>query len=130
MSVELLPACVAAAFFARKIISQATLHRHFQNGRSRLQTLHPQLHCDILSLKLEAVVEYEVAEHMATLLKGKLHPALMARQGSGIIFNGVRKRWVLDGNDYAMYDVCHPPQREKPIASKNSFIWRNLLSCN
>ncbi|EAT81977.2 hypothetical protein SNOG_10583 [Parastagonospora nodorum SN15] len=40
------------------------------------------------------MADYEVAEYMTTSLAGQLHPALLATPGSGIAFDGVRKRWV------------------------------------
>jgi hypothetical protein len=53
------------------------------------------------------MADYEVAEYMVTSLAGQYHPALLARPGSGIVFDGVRKRWILeaDGTDCAMYGV-------------------------
>jgi hypothetical protein len=52
------------------------------------------------------MADYEVAEFMVRTLSGNLHPALLARPGSGIRFDGVRKRWVLesDGAECNMYD--------------------------
>lgn len=54
------------------------------------------------------MVEHEVSEYMVTSLAGQYHPALLARAGSGIIFDGVRKRWVLesDGTACDMYADC------------------------
>ena len=53
------------------------------------------------------MASYEVAEYMVAKLDGQCHPALLARPGSGIIFDGVRKCWVLeaDGTDCGMYDA-------------------------
>jgi hypothetical protein len=50
------------------------------------------------------MADSEVAEYMVRSLSGNLHPALLARPGSGIIFDGVRKRWVLeaDGTECTM----------------------------
>lgn len=38
----------------------------------------------------------EVAEYMVASLDGANHPAVLARPGSGIVFNGQRKRWALE----------------------------------
>jgi hypothetical protein len=47
---------------------------------------------------LDSMAEYEVAEYMTTSLAGQIHPALLATPGSGIAFDGVRKRWVPDSD--------------------------------
>jgi len=59
------------------------------------------------------MTDYEVAEYMVASLAGQSHPALLARPGSGIIFDGVRKRWVLeaDGTDCTMYGISMLVQR-------------------
>lgn len=51
------------------------------------------------------MVENEAAEYMVASLAGQYHPALLARPGSGVIFDGARKRWILesDGTDCDMY---------------------------
>lgn len=40
--------------------------------------------------------QYEVAEYMVASLDGTTHPALLARPGSGIVFDGKKKRWALE----------------------------------
>lgn len=51
------------------------------------------------------MADYEVAEYMVRSLSGNLHPALFARPGSGIVFDGVKKKWILeaDGTECTMY---------------------------
>jgi hypothetical protein len=51
------------------------------------------------------MVENEAAEYMVTSLAGQYHPALLARPDSGVIFDGARKRWVLESDsiDCDMY---------------------------
>jgi hypothetical protein len=55
------------------------------------------------------MTEYEVAEYMVSSLAGTSHPALLARPGTGIIFDGTRKRWVLeaDGTECALYALAY-----------------------
>jgi hypothetical protein len=50
------------------------------------------------------MADYEVAEYMVRSLSGNLHPALLARPGSGIVFDGVKRKWVLeaDGSECTM----------------------------
>ena len=43
----------------------------------------------------------EVAEYMVTSLDGTTHPALLARPGSGVVFDGKQKRWLLEADNAA-----------------------------
>ena len=85
-----------------------------------------------------ALLDYDVAEYM-TKLDGKLHPALLARPGSGIIFDGVRKRWVLeaDGTECKIpYDEIYKitfEARDQLIATVNTYrkkLKQPLLNLN
>ncbi|KAI9659891.1 MAG: hypothetical protein M1821_001243 [Bathelium mastoideum] len=54
----------------------------------------------------------EVAEYMVTSLDGTTHPALLARPGSGIVFDGKQKRWLLEADNPAKatnYDDLYLP---------------------
>ncbi|CAI6335268.1 unnamed protein product [Periconia digitata] len=43
------------------------------------------------------MTEYEVAEYMVRL-DGVQHPALLGRPGTGVVFDGIRKQWVLESD--------------------------------
>ena len=40
------------------------------------------------------MTDYEVAEYMVSSLDGTRHAALLARPGSGVVFNGQQNRWI------------------------------------
>jgi hypothetical protein len=40
------------------------------------------------------MTDYQVAEYMELSLDGTSHAALLARPGSGVVFDSRRKRWV------------------------------------
>ncbi|KAL9088211.1 MAG: hypothetical protein Q9165_006338 [Trypethelium subeluteriae] len=69
----------------------------------------------------------EVAEYMVTSLDGTRHPALLARPGSGIVFDGQKKRWVLEPHSTANtidYDDIYFPcsqARDGFLATANKY---------
>ncbi|KAH3951632.1 hypothetical protein HBH70_092460 [Parastagonospora nodorum] len=73
------------------------------------------------------MADYEVAEYMTTSLAGQLHPALLATPGSGIAFDGVRKRWVPESDTVdriIQYDDIYKvalDARDRLLATANKY---------
>jgi hypothetical protein len=70
------------------------------------------------------MTEYEVAEFMVKL-DGTSHPAMLARPGSGVRFDGIKRRWVREADGVE----CTIPYDEIDLAT---FVARDQLmaTCN